>query len=165
MCTDNGEPYRQTTDRAARYAHLRRTGEATMGGEARDAVTHNIERRDRLTFLWGREGRRWQAKDGAVRQEMHEPSAGFSPYKTRPSPLGSRNLRARDQVARHDEGHARVRRLDPGPECLPGLGRLQRALGPGPDRQSLRRHDLLADRSNETGEPRDHEFQCGLNVG
>ena len=70
-----------------------------MGGEACDAVTHNIERRDRLTFLRGRERRRWQAKDGAVREEMHEPSAGFSPHKTRPSPLSCRNLRGRDQVA------------------------------------------------------------------
>src|SRR5262245_48502108 len=124
MCADNGEPHRQTADRTARYAHLRRTGEATMGGEACDAVTHNIERGNRLTFLRSREGRRWQAKDGAVRQEMHEPSAGFSAHKTSPGPVGSRNLRARDQVARHDEGHARIRCLDPGPERLPGLGRL-----------------------------------------
>src|SRR5262245_4360416 len=133
MCADNGEAHRQTIDRAARDAHLRRTREATIRGEARDAVTHNIERCYRLTFLRGREGRRWQAKDGAVRQDMYEPSADLSAHKTRPSPLGCRNLRARDQVARHDEGHARVRRLDPGPERLPGLGRLQRALGPGPD--------------------------------
>src|SRR5215468_1470216 len=120
MCADYGEPHRQTIDRAAGYAHLRHTREATMGDEACDPVTHTIERRNRLTLRRSREGRRWQAKDGAGRQEMAEPSAGFAPHKTGPSPLGCRNLRARDQVARHDEGHARVRGLDPGPECLPG---------------------------------------------
>ena len=61
MCADNGETHGQTIDRASRYAHLRRS-EATMGGEACDAVTHNIERRDRLTFLRGRERRRWQQR-------------------------------------------------------------------------------------------------------
>src|SRR5262249_28576420 len=128
MCADNGEAHGQTVDRAARYTHLRHTGEATMGGEARDAVTQDIERRDRLTFLRSRERCRWHAKNGAFLQKMCETRAGFSPHETSPRAVDCRNLRARDQVARHDECHARVRRLDPGSERLPGLGRLQRAL-------------------------------------
>jgi len=135
-----------------------------MRGKACNAITHAIERRDRLTFRRGREGRRRQAKNSAVLQKMCETRAGFSPHETSPRAVGCRDLRARDQVARHDERHARVRRLDPGPECFPGLGRLQRALRARPDRQPLGRHALFAGWSDEAGEARDHGFQRSLHI-
>src|SRR5262245_61699812 len=103
MCTDDGEANGRAIDRSAGYAHLRDAGETTMRGKACDAITHDVERRDRLTFRRGWEGRCRQAKNGAVLQEMCETSADFSAHETSPCAIGCRNLRARDQVARHDE--------------------------------------------------------------
>jgi len=92
MCTDDGEAYGQAIDRGAGYAHLRHAGETTMRGKACDAITHAIERRDRLTLRRGREGRRRQAKNGAVLQKMCQTRAGFSPHETSPRAVGCRNL-------------------------------------------------------------------------